>query len=440
MAGKLSLNWHRRGPCFGRAGLGFGRAGLGGFRGGREQGVATVSFLKRLFGGKPTSEEGPLAAEVVPGSLRPAAAPPGGLKRPFRLLSIDGGGIRGILPAMVLADLERRTNRPIIDLFDMIVGTSTGGLLGLALACPDEKGRPRHTARDIVRLYDVEGKRVFSRSVWHKIRSVGNLADGKYPTSGIEGVLQDYFGEARLKDALCDVVVPTYEIERRFPFFFKTSAAKAKGYYDYPMKQVIRAATAAPTYFEPAQIQIDSPNDYYALVDGALFAYNPGMCAYVEALSRFPQFDSVLMVSLGTGELTRRLPYAECKDWGAARWAQPVFALMCDGICDVVDYQLRQLLPERDGHKQYYRLQARLDVGNDDMDDASNTNLRVLKLLGEDMLQANRTVLRSISDQLLVWAPARAGAPPPDTAADAPPPAMTPQQAKEMAAVSGETE
>jgi uncharacterized protein len=185
------------------------------------------------------------------------------------------------------------------------------------------------------------------------------------------------------------------------------------------MKQVIRAATAAPTYFEPARIAIDGPNDYYALVDGALFAYNPGMCAYTEVLNRFPDHESVIMVSLGTGELTRRLPYDEVKDWGAARWAQPTFALMCDGICDAVDYQLQQLLPSTpDGMRQYYRFQARLDVGNDDMDDASNTNIRVLKLLAEDMLQANRATLRQLSEQLLRWAPARSDALPPDVASD----------------------
>jgi predicted acylesterase/phospholipase RssA len=402
--------------------------------------VQPFSIAKRVLFGRRADQSGPGPAgpSGEPVSHNDIHAEP---RRPLRILAIDGGGIRGILPAMVLSDLERRTNRPIIDLFDLIVGTSTGGLVALALSCPDAEGKPRHTARDIVRLYDVEGKRVFSRSVWHKIRSVGALAEGKYPSAGIEGVLQDYFGECRLKDALADVVVPAYEIERRIPFFFKTANAKLKSYYDYPMKNVIRAATAAPTYFEPMQVQIDGPNDYYALVDGALFAYNPGMCAYVEALNRYPDYNSVIMVSLGTGKLTRRLPYDEVKDWGAARWAQPAFALMCDGICDVVDHQLQQLLPETgDGMRQYYRFQARLDVGNDDMDDASNTNIRVLKLLAEDMLQANRAVLRSLADRLLLSAPERPDAPPPDTAADAPPPAMTPQMAKQMAAAAGDTE
>jgi predicted acylesterase/phospholipase RssA len=401
--------------------------------------VQPFSIAKRVLFGRNPAQANNAAAGAVTATQNDT--PQHAERRPLRILAIDGGGIRGILPAMVLADLERRTNRPIIDLFDLIVGTSTGGLVALALACPDAERKPRHSARDIVRLYDVEGKRVFSRSVWHKIRSVGALAEGKYPSAGIEGVLQDYFGECRLKDALADVVVPAYEIERRIPFFFKTANAKAKSYYDYPMKSVIRAATAAPTYFEPMQVQIDGPNDYYALVDGALFAYNPGMCAYVEALNRYPGHDSVIMVSLGTGKLTRRLPYDEVKDWGAARWAQPAFALMCDGICDVVDHQLQQLLPEtEDGLRQYYRFQARLDVGNDDMDDASNTNIRVLKLLAEDMLQANRAVLRSLADKLLVSAPERPDALPPDTAADAPPPAMTPQMAKQMAVAAGETE
>jgi hypothetical protein len=107
----------------------------------------------------------------------------------------------------------------------------------------------------------------------------------------------------------------------------------------------------------------------------------------------------------------------------------------------VVDHQLQEILPEdEEGRRQYYRFQARLDVGNDDMDDASNTNIRVLKLLAEDMLQANRAVLRSLADKLLVSAPERPDAPPPDTAADAPPPAMTPQMAKQMAVAAGETE
>ena len=118
--------------------------------------------------------------------------------RPVRILSIDGGGIRGIIPAMVLADIERRTGRRISELFDFVTGTSTGGLLALALTLPGQEGQPRCTAYDLVRLYESEGEQVFSRTLWHKVRALGNLVDGKYPIAGIEKVLATYFGEALL--------------------------------------------------------------------------------------------------------------------------------------------------------------------------------------------------------------------------------------------------
>ena len=321
--------------------------------------------------------------------------------RPVRVLAIDGGGIRGILAAMVLAELERRTGKPVCELFDFIAGTSTGALVALGLTAPDEEGKPRFTARQVVGFYEDFGPKVFSRSVWHQIRAVGNLADGKYPATGLEEMLVDLFGDARLSDALVDVLVPGYEIERRIPFFFKSWRASERESYDFSMAQVVRAATAAPTYFEPAHLPADDNGDYFAVVDGALVAYNPALCAYVEVRDLYPDAKDMLVVSLGTGALTRRLPYEDVKDWGAARWAQPIFSIMCDASAAAVDHQLKQILPPGPhGLRRYYRFQLRLDTGNDDMDDASGTNMRVLKLLGEDMLLRNRSRLRTLSQHL----------------------------------------
>jgi hypothetical protein len=214
--------------------------------------------------------------------------------RPVRVLCIDGGGIRGILATMVLAELERRTDKPIADMFDLIAGTSTGSLVALGLTVPGDDGRPRFTARQVMKLYEVFGPKVFSRSVWHQIRAVGNLADGKYPAAGLENMLSELFGGARLKDSLVDVLVPSYEIERRIPYFFKSWRALENESYDFAMAQVVRAGTAAPTYFEPAHIPADG-DDYYALVDGAVVAYNPGLCAYVEARQLYPDAKDFLV-------------------------------------------------------------------------------------------------------------------------------------------------
>ncbi len=324
----------------------------------------------------------------------------------MRVLCIDGGGIRGILAAMVLAELERLSGRPTAELFDLIAGTSTGSLVALGLSMPDSDGKARYSARQVMNLYELFGPKVFNRSVWHQIRAVGNLADGKYPAAGLEDMLGELFGEARLSDALCDVLVPSYELERRIPFFFKSWRAMEHEAYDFSMAQVVRAATAAPTYFEPAHIPTEG-GDYYALVDGALVAYNPGICAYVEARGLYPDAKEMLLVSLGTGQLTRRLAYDDVKDWGAARWAQPIFSVMCDASAVAVDHQLQQILPRGPhGLRRYYRFQVRLDTGNDDMDDASSTNLRVLKLLGEDMLLRNRRRLRTLAERLVEHADA----------------------------------
>ena len=328
----------------------------------------------------------------------------------IRVLSIDGGGIRGIIPAMVLAEIERRTGRRIWELFSLVAGTSTGGILALGLTKPGPDGGPPYAAQDLVGLYEEEGGRIFSRSVWHRLHAVGNFAEEKYPAHEIEAVLDAYFGAARLRDALTDVLVSSYEIERRLPFFFRSSRARLDPAYDFPMKQVARATSAAPTYFEPARIddQSGGDSDYYALIDGGVFANNPTLCAYVEATTTHGRRDPAefLMVSLGTGQLTRRLPYDEARGWGLARWARPILDVVFDGVSDTVDFQMRDLLTCGDQVDRYYRFQTVLDTGNDDMDDASKTNIRVLKLLAEEIIQQQDQSLGALCAQLTTGAPA----------------------------------
>jgi uncharacterized protein len=224
----------------------------------------------------------------------------------FKVLSIDGGGIRGIIPAMVLAEIEERTGKSIAETFDLIAGTSTGGILALGLAMPGDGGRPKYTASELIELYEDEGTSIFSG----RAGTIRNLFEERYPSAGVEGVLDRYFGDARLKDALSTVFVTSYEIELRAPFFFRSERAKVDADYDFPMREVARATSAAPTYFEPAKVEARGPVEYYALVDGGVFANNPAMCAYVEASSILKERGSastdeptILVVSLGTGQL-----------------------------------------------------------------------------------------------------------------------------------------
>ncbi|MGE5415951.1 MAG: CBASS cGAMP-activated phospholipase [Acidobacteriota bacterium] len=319
----------------------------------------------------------------------------------INVLSIDGGGIRGIIPARILQEIEKRTKKPIAELFHLIAGTSTGGILALGLTKAGPNGRPQYPAEKLLEMYETEGAQIFSRSLWHRVTAIGSLIEEKYPSDGIETVLDEYFKQARLKDALTNVLITSYEIERRNPFFFKSRKAKMGADSDFLVKHVARATSAAPTYFEPAQIK-NGKNDYWALVDGGVFANNPAMCAYVEAKKNYPDADDILVVSLGTGSLTRPLPYEEATGWGMAQWAQPLLSVMFDGVSETVDYQLGQLLPNSsDGQARYYRFQVRLDEGDDDMDNTTKTNLRVLRLLADGLIRDNSNNIDVLCGQLL---------------------------------------
>jgi predicted acylesterase/phospholipase RssA len=298
--------------------------------------------------------------------------------RRYRILSIDGGGIRGIIPAVVLAEIEQRSGKRIADLFDMIAGTSTGGILSLALSAPGNGGAPRWSARDLVTLYLENGPVIFKRSIWRWVRSAGSILDEKYSADGFESVLKTYFGEVRLSAAVAEVLVTAYDIEGRDPFFFKRRTARESGDDDYPMWEAARATSSAPTYFDPFRVA-----GRLALIDGGVFATNPSMCAYADA-RRFEPGAELVLISLGTGQLERPIPYEEAKDWGMLEWARPILDVVFDGVADTTDYELRQVLDEG----RYFRLQTSLDYGSDALDDVSATNMRALVRKGEELVQA----------------------------------------------------
>lgn len=329
----------------------------------------------------------------------PASGPPG-RDHPIRILSIDGGGIRGIIPARILQELEQMAGRPIAELFDLIAGTSTGGILALGLTKPADNDRPQYSAADLVELYEREGPRIFHRSAWHKLYALNNIADEKYGSQGIEKVLDEYFGETKLSQAVTNLLVTSYDIERRAPYFFKSYRAAETPDRDTTMAAAARATSAAPTYFEPRRIDIAGGNDYRALVDGGVFANNPAMCAYVEARDLYPDAGDHLVVSIGTGELTRRIPIEEARGWGLAMWAQPLLGVVFDGVSDTVDYQIRTMCRTDTDVQAYFRLQVALTEGNDDMDDTTTTNLRVLRLLAERFIADSTDELRHIAQRL----------------------------------------
>jgi patatin-like phospholipase/acyl hydrolase len=313
----------------------------------------------------------------------------------IRLLSIDGGGIRGIIPAIVLAELERATGKPVSECFDLVAGTSTGGILALALTMRGEDGAPAWPAERMIALYEEEGDRIFDRSVWDRLRSGGGVLDEKYPPDGMREAFRTYFGDARLSDALTGVLVTAYEIEQRTTFFFKSSKAREDPREDFLLRDAAQATSSAPTYFEPVRLEREGPLPYVALIDGGVFANNPAMCAYAEAL-KGAEDDEVLLVSLGTGELTRPFLYDQAKDWGLVEWAKPIIDVVFDGVSDATDHHLWQIL----GADNYFRFQTKLDHASDDLDDAGPQNIHLLKQEAEELLRDDRDRFQALVARL----------------------------------------
>ena len=293
----------------------------------------------------------------------------------MRVLAIDGGGIRGLIPALVLAEIERRTGRRVAELVDMIAGTSTGGILACALARPDPM-----PAAEVAALYVEEGPRIFDRSLLKQITSLGGYLDERYDSKGLVRTLERYLAATPMTAATVPLLLTAYDTERRGLHFLRSEGENSGA----TMVEAAHATSAAPTYFEPVRVGDAT------LIDGGVFAINPSLCAYAEVGGTLD-----VLLSLGTGEHTRRLAFGEIEDWGQLEWARPLIDVVFDGGQDAVDFQLGTLLGG-----DYVRLQTRLEEASDDLDDASDENLARLRREAERLIEARSAGIDAVCARL----------------------------------------
>lgn len=312
------------------------------------------------------------------------------MNTPFRILSIDGGGIRGILPGQILVELEKKLQRlssdphkRLADYFDMIAGTSTGGILTCLYLYPDPEkaGRPFFSAEDAVNLYLKNGGGIFKES---SIQSDG-LRQEKYPVVAIEELLKKYFQSTRLSELLKPCLITSYNIYARSTHFFTQHDAKTNKAYDFYLYDVARGTSAAPTYFEPAGVTSLS-GITYPVVDGGVFASNPALCAYAEAREKFKSKGEermdMFMLSIGTGSKKESYAYNKVKGWGKMGWVKPVLDIMLSGASETVDFQMKHIFEAINCRNNYFRLNPGIGDASIEMDNASPENLNALQEAG----------------------------------------------------------
>ena len=336
------------------------------------------------------------------------------LKRTVLILSIDGGGIRGYIPALVLAEVERRLYRqgkrkPLGTLFDFIAGTSTGSIITLGLSAPKElahnvysKSEAAFTADQIVRMYEDNGLEIFPRRIFHQLQEMRHAFTEKYNDGPFHELLDQYFGRRCIGDSITNMLVTSYDIEQQKPLIMKKipPSCEKKESPDYYMADAIKASSAAPTYFEPVKVSsIDGSKQHY-LIDGGVFAGNPSMCAYVEAQRIYPNASNYVVFSLGTGDFFPNWSYEMVKNWGVLEWIQPskkvpAAVILSNGQAQAVDYHLTHL-----PNVEYHRLTTPINGCSEDMDDAAPGNMECLRKLAQKLLLQHESSIARMVEML----------------------------------------
>lgn len=341
----------------------------------------------------------------------------------LKILTLDGGGIRGIIPCAILAEIERRLDRPIAKMFDLMAGTSTGGIIacGLNVPHPEQPGKPKFRAADLGELYEKNGAQIFKKQ-GGVFAGMSALFEETFAHDGLEKLLKDYFGDTELRQAFTELLITSYDIERRKPFYFQSRLAKTNPVEEnFRLRDVARSTSAAPTYFEPNPLSWTEGN-ILALVDGGVFANNPSMLAYTEAIELLRQrklaspsplplpavsdeFEAfaaavssdksdIFMLSLGTGRVVKPYRYEDAKSWGMTSWLRPIIDILMQGVSETVDYQMNYVLPtDSDGTRHYIRINPDIPEENSEMSDVSEKNIQGLKAVAKKAIEENEALI-----------------------------------------------
>ncbi len=331
----------------------------------------------------------------------------------FKILSIDGGGLRGIIPVRILQKLEQLTGKKVHEMFDMISGTSTGGLIASFLTLRDKENpeKPMYGLDTLEKIYSQQGSVIFplpGNKVSEWLRDLKSFFRPKFSDEGINKVLRQYLGNytspPRLADSLLPILVSTYNLKINEPVFFKTSEANGDASANALIFDICRATSAAPTYL-PAY-SFTYKNQLATCIDGGVYVNNPSMASIAELKkygkkgfykkrdgSLVENLSEVTVLSLGTGSYTGDITEQQAEHWGALAWVTHIIDIMMKGVNQSIDYESHEMLNQAN----YLRVNVTIpDPKYDEMDDARNETIEYLKGQTEQQITSNDKLMTQI--------------------------------------------
>lgn len=342
------------------------------------------------------------------------------MNKKIRILSLDGGGIRGIISCVILKYIEEQLqkqdnpNAKIGDYFDFIAGTSTGGLITALLLFPDGNKQSKFSVEEALNLYAKKGNAIFNIPFFQHLLNPFGLLKEKISDHNIEKQLEEVFGNLELKDLTKPCLITSYDISARKAMLFTSHNANnsIKNFY---VKDVCRATSAAPTYFEPAQIN-SLYNQQFTLIDGGVYANNPALCAYAEARKinfssilknkqkpDYPTINDMIIISIGTGTVLKPYYFDDFDNAGKLKWVSPLIDILLSSNVETVDYQIQKMyetLSDRNAHN-YYRIMPDLKEASPEMDDTSKENIFNLIQAGLSYVNENQEQLNNVVKKLI---------------------------------------
>ena len=294
-------------------------------------------------------------------------------KRKFRILALDGGGIRGVISATILKRVQEKIGQPLNEYFDLIAGTSTGSILAASLVLGKNP-------QELIKIYKDQGEQIFQTNFFQK--NIGYwLKQPKYSNEGLKTVLKYHFGEITLENLReeskklypssnpkATLLILAYNTTQRATNFFLSPLVDKKPWYQKAkLWEVCLSSSAAPTFFPPYQFDLfqetsTESEGEYTFVDGGVAANNPSLAALVHALGiekidgQRLNIEDISLLSIGTGRTTKPLEFKEVNSWGALNWASQIPEVFMGGQFQITADLCAQLIRSINPHG-YLRIQ-----------------------------------------------------------------------------------
>ena len=316
-------------------------------------------------------------------------------KRYFKIISIDGGGIRGYVPLTLIQYIQSRTRRPIHDSFELFAGTSTGAIICSALTLSDTSSiisnRRKYTASRVKKIYSKRASEIFPifKTKGHKKANwLFSYNKPEHDNSGLNNILLEFFQDQKISSCLKPIYIPTFDLINNKPLIFTSRAAHEFGPKNLKLKEILMAATAAPTYFESKELIYNNlPKN---CIDGGVYLNNPTLGALLEVLEyknhpiyNLDKYDEIKILSIGTGIYKKNISRKQSKKWGWYDWTRPIIDITMFGTSELIDNQIKTISKNCSipiSHDRY-----NISLSNKDLSGMDNSHPLAIDYLKEEI-------------------------------------------------------